>query len=291
MGLDTGRKKENEHFTVGVIGLGLIGGSMAMALSGFRGGQVAGYDADPAVMEKALGRGSIGRAFRNAKEAAEDSDLLILCMYPGHIVAFMQANAPHFKKGSVVTDVCGTKLHLYKELAPYLYGEADYIGIHPMAGKEVDGFDNAEGSLFRNTGFIITPLPETRPESIGLMEELAEHIGARAALCDPALHDDIIAYTSDLMHLSATALCMDFHKDMDSRFAAGAFRDCTRVANINPGLWTELFLLNGESILPHLDAYIDSLSQLGEAIRKEDGKELQRLLTIARDNKKEMLTR
>ncbi len=278
-------------FITGIVGLGLIGGSMAEAMRGFRKGIVLGYDKDAAVMDKALKKGVISGVFEDGREAAETSDLLILCMYPRHIQEYMQTYAPYVKKYGVVTDVCGTKTHLYRNLTEHLPANGDYVGIHPMAGKEIGGFDNAEGDLFQGTGLIITPLSGTSEESIILIKEMAKYIGSKSVICNPDLHDDIIAYTSDLMHISAAALCISYHPKMDSRFTAGAFRDSTRVANINPDLWTELFLLNGEYIIPHLDTYIGRLLDLREAIRKEDKNDLHRLLTSARDNKKEMLKR
>lgn len=281
----------NVPFITGIIGLGLIGGSLAEAMQGFRKGVVLGYDKDASVMDKALKKGAISGVFKSGKEAAETADLLILCMYPRHIKEYMKVNASYVKKGSVVADVCGTKLYLYRNLTAHLPKDADYVGIHPMAGKEVEGFDNAERDLFRDTGLIITPLSQTLDESIALMQQVGEYIGAKPVVCDPALHDDIIAYTSDLMHISSAALCISFHPKMDARFTAGAFRDATRVANINPDLWTELFFLNKEHIIPHLDSYIDRLLDLREAIIKEDKEDLYQLLAQARDNKKEMLKR
>jgi prephenate dehydrogenase len=284
-------KQNEERFTITVIGLGLIGGSMAMALRGFKDARIAGMDTNAKTLKQALQTGAIDLAYTDGAKAAAESDLIILCVYPHHIVDFMTENAAFLKKGMIVSDVCGTKTHLYRQLLPLLPAGVDYIGIHPMAGKEVDGFENAEAGLFQNAGMIITPLSATGQGSLDLMKELSAFIGSRCTVSEPELHDDIIAYTSDLMHLSATALCMDFHPDMSSYFTAGAFRDCTRIANINPALWSELFLMNDEYILPHLATYIEYLKKLETAIAGKDKEELYRLLEQARVNKKEMLTR
>ncbi|MDD2215681.1 MAG: prephenate dehydrogenase [Eubacteriales bacterium] len=280
-----------QRFQITIIGLGLIGGSMAMALRGFKNARIIGVDVDPYTLEKALELGVIDEAYENVDDGVTSSDLVILCVYPHHIIEIVSKNLNFFKKGSVVSDVCGAKSHLYKMLGPLIPYDVDYIGIHPMAGKEVDGFENADGRIFYNAGFIITPLPFTRTESLVLMKELGAHIGSRVTVIDPESHDEIIAYTSDLMHLAATALCMDFHPAMTSVYTAGAFRDCTRIANINPALWTELFLLNGDSILPYLNSYINYLNRLEQAIGSRDKDQLYRLLEKASINKKEMLKR
>ncbi len=289
-GADFGKQDET-RFRITVVGLGLIGGSMAMALRGFKNAEIGGLDTNKETLESALASGAIDVAYTNGAEAAAASDLILLCMYPHHIIDFMRENAGAFRKGTIVGDVCGTKTHLYRQLEDLLPEGLEYIGIHPMAGKEVDGFVNADAGLFQNTGLIITPLGASGPSSLKLMQELAVQIGAKSTVCEPELHDDIIAYTSDLMHLSATALCMDYHPQMNSFFTAGAFRDCTRIANINPALWSELFLMNDEFILPHLRTYIEYLERLEKGIKEKDKDELFRLLEQARVNKKEMLTR
>ncbi|MDD3349498.1 MAG: prephenate dehydrogenase [Eubacteriales bacterium] len=283
--------QEKARFTITIVGLGLIGGSMAKALRGFREAKIGGFDTNTETLERAMKSKTIDVAYRNGAAAAAASDLMILCMYPHHIIEFMKGNASAFRKGSILCDVCGTKTHLYREIESLIPENVEYVGIHPMAGREVDGFENADAGLFQNTGMIITPLDHSGPVAIEMMKALATYIGAKTTVCAPALHDEIIAYTSDLMHISATALCMDYHPDMNSIFTAGAFRDCTRIANINPTLWSELFLMNDEFILPPLRTYIEYLERLEKGIKEKDKDELYRLLEQARVNKKEMLTR
>jgi prephenate dehydrogenase len=204
----------------------------------------------------------------------------------------------------VVTDICGVKSGLYKKLAAILPDDAndannagqaeyiDYVGIHPMAGKERDGFENADPEIFKGSGMIICPLPSTRPESVELMKELAGPVGAtRLCVSPPEKHDEIIAYTSDLMHISAAGLCMDYPEEMTLAFAAGAFRDSTRVADINAEAWTELLLDNHINTIKCLDRYMESLQRLRRCLAEEDAAKLFRLLSLAGDNKREMLGR
>ncbi len=282
--------KQPPGFTILLVGLGLIGGSLALALRGFRQARLLGCDINPETLSDALLAGAIDTAVPDIAQALPLADLVILSVYPHHITDIMRRHGHLLKPGAVVTDVCGTKTRLYSEMAGLLPPHADYIGIHPMAGKEVDGFANADAKLFVSTGFLITPLPATQPKSIALMEELAAYIGAtRIATATPERHDDIIAYTSDLMHIASAGLCIHCHPDMTSAYTAGAFRDCTRIANINPTLWTELLLTNREYILPHLQRYITDLQAMQASIVQGDAQSLYRSLDAARHNKKEML--
>jgi prephenate dehydrogenase len=279
-------------YKIGVIGLGLMGASLAGALRGFRGAVIAGADVLEDVCEKAEKAGVVDEAFTDAGRAIAGADLVIFCVYARHIPKLVGENRAFFRPGAVASDICGVKSGLYAKLRGLLPQGVDYVGVHPMAGKERDGFCNADPAIYKNSGFIICPLPETRPESVELMRELAGHIGAtRLAVSPPGEHDEIIAYTSDLMHIASAGLCMDFHPDMTSAFTAGAFRDCTRVADINAGAWTELLIDNGERSIAALDRYTDNLRRIRRALAERDEPALFELLDLAGRNKREMLAR
>ena len=281
-------------FRISIMGLGLMGASLAAALKGFRDTAIVGMDIDPTVRQKAVAAGVVTEAFATASQAARDADLIVFCVYAHHIPALLADCRDFCKPGAVLTDICGVKGALYAQLANLLPEQADYIGVHPMAGKERDGFDNADPAIYRGSGFIICPLPNTRPASIALMEELALHIGvnpARLTVAPYDKHDEIIAYTSDLMHISAAALCMDFHPDMTSAFTAGAFRDCTRIADINAPAWTELILSNHQHVGTALDTYIQRLIQVQAAIQEQNSQKLCSLLEQGGQNKRRLLQR
>ncbi|MCL2747186.1 MAG: prephenate dehydrogenase/arogenate dehydrogenase family protein [Oscillospiraceae bacterium] len=276
-------------YRVCLVGLGLMGGSMAYALKGFRDCEIVGADSDPDVCTRVLRAGAVSRAYGDAAEAVSGASLVIFCVYPHHIPPLIRACASHFQQGAVVSDICGVKTGLYQTLAPLIPDTIDYVGAHPMAGRERDGFENACPTLYRGSGFLITPLPKSKPSGIALLRELADHIGAaRIEVIDPAHHDRIIAYTSDLMHIAAAGLCLDFHPDMTLAYTAGAFRDCTRIADINPDAWRELLLANRDNTLEALDAYIEDLRRMRGAIARRDGATLAGLLAQAGDNKREM---
>lgn len=275
-----------------IIGLGLMGGSLAMALKGFHGCVITGYDIDGAAMQKALAAGAIDQAAGSVGEAVESADLSIFCTYPGAIISDIQLHIGRFKKGSIISEICGVKSEMMSIIPPLLPQGIDYVGLHPMAGKEVDGFDNADAALFRGAGFIIVAPDSCQKSSVELLAELSRYVGAgRICVNSAEDHDRIIAYTSDLMHISATALCAIHPGDMTMAHTAGAFRDCTRIANINPTLWTELFLQNGQYILPVLEAYISHLTAFQTALKGKDKAFIHDFLDHSTKNKKEMQTK
>ena len=277
--------------TVGIIGLGLIGGSMALKLSQ-KGYTVIGCARSDATLQSALARGAVREAYADPRSVFENSDLVVVALYPDLIVPMIRDNAAYFKDGAVLTEVCGVKFGLTGRILDVLPPHVDYVGCHPMAGKEVEGFVNAESSLFENTGFIITPHANSKPESVELLRRIASDIGAtKLAVTDPHTHDGIIAYTSDLMHVAASALCLDFHRDMTLAFAAGAFRDCTRIANINPEMWSELLLSNKDHTLTEIDRLMTNLDKFRSALKDGDKDRLFDLFAAVKANKEEMQSR
>ena len=277
------------RFKVAIIGLGLIGGSLAMALRGFRNAEIIGCDIDPKTRDMAIKSKAVTRVSANAGEAIKDADLIVLCVYPDLIPSILQENRLALKPGSVVTDVCGIKCRVAEKICKILPENVDYVGGHPMAGTENSGFFHASAELFWMTGFIITPAPGASETGIELVKEMAHYIGAtRITLADFQEHDSVIAYTSDLMHIAAAGLCLDYHPDMNRAYTAGAFRDCTRIAKINPELWTELFLSNRENVLTEMDRYFRSLNRIRTAVVEGDAEELRRLLETVAHNKQTM---
>jgi len=284
--------KDDGFFKIAIIGLGIIGGSMAYALRGFKNAKISGCDINPETRQKALSKKAVDEVFDSPAPAICDADLIVLCLYPELITKIVSENASCFKKGAVITDICGVKTKLSQRMKEILPKDTTYVGGHPMAGKETDGFDSAMPELFRDCGFIITPTSDSTPDSIRLITQMAEHIGAtRITYATPEEHDSIIAYTSDLMHISASALCLDYNKKMNLAYTAGAFRDCTRIANINPQLWSQLFLENRSFLLKELDSFITSVTKIRDAIKDENKEFLEQLLSQVTKNKLAMLAK
>jgi len=275
---------------IGIIGLGLMGASLALAMRGFKEAYLLGADRDELVCRRAEGAGVVHEASTNAGHVIERADLLIFCVYARHIPAMLREHRHRLKPSCVVTDICGVKVPLYEVVLPMLPEGVVYTGVHPMAGKERDGYENAEVGLYRNSGFLITPTEKSTPESIDLMRELAGYIGAtRLAVVAPAEHDAIIAYTSDLMHAAAVGLCITPPQALHPAFCAGAFRDCTRVANINAEAWAELLMDNQENTAAALEQYIEDLQKIQRALQENDNEGLREMLQRGGDNKRSML--
>ena len=275
---------------IAIIGLGLIGGSMAMALKGFEDYEIVGVDRDPATLEFARTHGVADYLSTDAGQAVSTADVVYLCLHPRGIVDFLSTYRACFRPGTLVTDVCGIKTAIV-DAAAVLPDEVDFIGSHPMAGKETSGIFHADGALFRGAHYILTPDADVPQESIHLLEQLVTFMGcADVVFSDPAAHDERIAYTSQLMHGMALALC-DQHLLFDSYgFEGGSFRGATRVAALDPKLWCELFWANRETLADLTDELIERLSEYSALLHGGDRAALLERLTVSSDRKKKFDT-
>lgn len=277
-----------EQKTIAVVGLGLIGGSLAMALRGFEDYQVIGVARRQETVDYANAHGVGDRATTETSEIIRKADVTWLCLPPQGILDFLAAHKDEFKPGSLVTDVCGVKSAIV-EGAQCLPPEVDFIGCHPMAGKEVSGIEHAEGTLFRNAHFIITPQEGNTPEHMELMKKMGEYMGFRDVVTStPQQHDAIIAYTSQVMHVMAVAVCDDPDLFACKGFEGGSFRDCTRVAALDVPLWTELFSLNSPALCKVIQNLEDNLRSYREAIESGDREKLAEKLTYSAARKRQM---
>lgn len=269
-----------------IIGLGLIGGSIARRLRGFHDCTTAAYNRSEEALALALRDGVIDEAHQNPADAVRDADLVILCLYPQLNVDIVKNYADCFKKGAVITDVSGVKGFMAEEIAKVLPEGTDFVGAHPMAGREVGGYKSSTDTLFDKASFIITPTENNKPESIALVREMAEYIGcAHVVTTSPAEHDAIIAYTSQLMHVVAVALCDNPMIERSTFFSAGSLRDCTRVAKINAEMWSELFVENKTELSKRIREMEASLEKIAAAVDKSDRKELESIMKNACEKK------
>lgn len=272
-----------------VVGLGLIGGSMAMALQGFADYEIVGVVRSQATYEKALARKAAHRLTFDPGPELPDADVVILAQDPAGILDFLSLHRDRFQKGGLVLDVCGVKSAIVEGAARILPPEVDFIGCHPMAGKEVSGIDNAEATLFRNTHFIMTPSPDSTPEHLDLVRRLADHCQFGDVItADPQRHDEMIAYTSQLMHVIALSVCDDEELFSCMGFEGGSFRDCTRVAALDVELWTQLFSLNSTALCGAVERLEERLRTYRQAIAAGDRQALSALLAHAAGRKKQL---
>ena len=271
-----------------VVGLGLIGGSMAMALKGFEDYEVVGAVRSQTTFDKAVAFRAADRVTMDTLEELPQSDVVILCQDPQGIASFLKEYADRFKPGSLVTDVGGIKTSIM-EAARNLPKEIDFIGCHPMAGKEKSGIDHAEATLFHNAHFIMTPGEDSTQEHIALLERMATHCGFRDVVkTTPEHHDAIIAYTSQLMHVVAVAVCDDPDLFDCRGYEGGSFRDCTRVAALDVPLWTQLFTMNAPALTKVIEQLEGRLRAYRKAIAEGDPVTLAAMLTASASRKRQM---
>ena len=271
-----------------VVGLGLIGGSVAMALRGFEEYVVIGTDKSAAVRAFAAEHGVCDAVAERAEDVLPKADTVIFAMSPAGIAAQLRRFRDDFKPGALVTDVGGVKTAVM-EAAESLPDTVDFIGCHPMAGKEVSGIENAEKALFAGAHFILTPGARSTREHIALMERMGKHMGFRdTVITTPAEHDALIAYTSQLMHIIALSVCDDEELFSCRGFEGGSFRDCTRVAALDVALWTQLFSLNREALSRTVKRLEGRLAAYRRAIETQDNELLAAMLTHSAARKKLM---
>ena len=253
-----------------IVGLGLIGGSLAMALRGFEDYEVVGVVRRQATADYAMAHGVGDAVTLDAEEALRQADITFLCIDPEDIIRYLAEHRDHFKPGSLVTDVCGIK-GAVMAAARVLPEMVDFIGSHPMAGTEFSGIEHAQADMFQGAHYILTPRPNSREEHLALLERLAHHIGCRDVVrTTPERHDDIIAYTSQMMHIIAVSVCDDRELFECQGFEGSSFRGCTRVADLDVELWTQLFSLNRRALTAALDRLAENLDAYRAALRSGD---------------------
>lgn len=261
---------------IGVIGLGLIGSSIARAVKKHTGYKVAGYDCSQSVMRSALQDGVVDTA---GIDAACACNLVFVCLFPADAVQFIL----NHKFSHIVCDVCGVKDAVAKELSGKVPG---YVGVHPMAGKEMSGYGAGDADLFCNASLIIARDVNTDPDNIRTVEEFACKIGfGKVVITTPEMHDKVIAYTSQLAHVVSSAYVKSNTAMEYVGYSAGSFADLTRVARLDPKMWTELFFMNKENLMDEIENLAEHLQQYKKALAEDDREALAHLLQEGRERK------
>lgn len=274
--------------TVLIVGLGLIGGSVAAALRGFEDYVVVGTDHNASTRAYAAEHGVCDKVAEKTEDVLPQADVVIFAMNPKGIAAQIEHYKDDFKPGAVISDVGGIKGSIM-ESAKYLPDSVDFIGCHPMAGKETSGIENSDKALFQNAHFIITPGERSQQEHIDLLWRMGQHMGFRdIVVTTPEEHDAIIAYTSQLMHVIAVATCDDEELFRCKGFEGGSFRGCTRVAALDVPLWTELFSMNAPALCKCIQTLEDNLRAYREVLEAGDTDKLVEKLTYSSDRKRQM---
>lgn len=270
-----------------IVGLGLIGGSIAKTLTQYTDHRVYAFNRTRQVLDDALDSGAIhGIADRHTLAAA---DVIYLCLYPEADIRFVEEYGDSFRPGCIVTDACGIK----NAICPSLVALSKkfnfvFVGGHPMAGKERSGFYVSEAALFRGASYILVPC-EADEASVETVRSLAMEMGFGGTVCTTMEnHDQMIAFTSQLPHLLACAYVLSPRCREHRGFSAGSYRDVSRVARINAEMWTELFFDNQEALIRETDTLMDHLQQLRNALAENDRDTVHSLLEQGRRIKEEL---
>ena len=260
-----------------IVGLGVVGGSYAMALTEAGYKNVYAVNRSRASIDRALAAGVIKAGSTDVRDFAETADIAVIAVYPTGAEECARELGRLMKKGSLVTDVLGIKRYYSQKIAAQLPEYIDYVPAHPMAGREKRGLDFASAQVLKGANFIITPLERTSKEGAAEVERLARDMGfGNVRTLTPARHDAVIAYTSQLPHALAVALINSDEEDgQTGEFIGDSFRDLTRIAEINADLWQELFIGNRENLLQAIDCFTDQLARIREAVDKKDAQSLR----------------
>ncbi len=263
---------------IGIIGLGLIGGSLARATARYTTHTCYGSDANDAITLAALHVGVIAAPLTDERIA--QCDLVVLALQPGQVVPTLEKLNSQLKPGAIVIDVAGIKSTIYAQAAALVQDAPwHFIPAHPMAGKAHNGWANSEASLYQGASLLLCPYPFTPAAAIEQLTQWAQEIGfASTTTTTPDNHDRRIAYTSQLAHVVSSAYANDPLIDGHLPFSAGSFADMTRVATIDPGLWADLFRQNKAALAPVLGGLIERLQGFADALQAPDSAPLQALI-------------
>ena len=273
--------------TVGIVGLGLIGGSFAKAYHE-AGVTVLASNRTEETLKFAMLSGAVDGEL--TEENIGNCDLVIIAVFPEAAEAFLKRMAPHIGKKPIVIDACGTKRKICSMCFPIAeeYGFT-YLGGHPMAGTHKSGFKYARANLYHNAPMVIVPPSFDDIELLDRVKTLLAPLGfGSISVTTAEKHDELIAFTSQMPHIISNAYIKGPTAEKHKGFSAGSYKDLTRVAWLNPKLWAELFLENRDCVLSELDFFIDTLEQYRDAVKNNDFDPLERLLDDGRRRKEEV---
>ncbi len=271
--------------TVGIVGLGLIGGSLARSIKVHTDFEVLGMDINPQTMLQANLLGAIDGTLTEDNLAR--CDVVLVALYPAAIVTWITEHQNAFRPGAWVIDCGGVKEAVCTPLNALAQGKPwHYCGGHPMAGREFSGFRYAKDDLFDRASMILTPPRDAGPEVRTWLKDFFLTIGfRRVQFTTPREHDEMIAYTSQLAHVVSSAYVKCPLAQKHRGFSAGSFADMTRVAKLNEDMWTELFFDNRDALLPEINGLIDRLAAYRDALAAEDHQAMKQLLREGREIK------
>lgn len=265
-----------------IVGLGLMGGSYAQALKR-QGFTVDAITRSQGSIDYALERGWIDWGSTTVDPVELGTcDIVIFALYPNVLLRWLEDNQQYLKDGALLTDVTGIKGPVVYKVQAMLRPALEFVGAHPMAGREVYGVRNADCSIFQGANYIVTPTESNTPAAVEATEELGRLLGfARISRLSPERHDEMIGFLSQLTHCIAVALMTCRDVEHLSAYTGDSFRDLTRIARINDEMWSELFLLNRDKLLEQIDLFEAQMQTLRKAIAQGDSEQLRSLMRLS----------
>lgn len=284
------QEKPLRDLTFAIVGLGLIGGSYAKALRNLKVRKILGMDISHGIARACLNANMIDEIVEADGSNLKEADVIICSVYPEAIVSFVQQNVQNFAEGMLMTDATGVKGTMPHEIQALLPEGCEFISGHPMAGRQGSGLGMSDAAIFNNSNYIIVPTEKNTPEAVSWLEEFAKALGcARSVKVSMEDHDKIIAYTSDLPHITAVALVNSASYNENTQyFIAGGFRDATRVADINPDLWSDLFLSNRANVIAEIENYQKQMERWKKAIENNDREALKEIMREAGPRRRQL---
>lgn len=268
---------------IGIIGLGLIGGTIAKTLN--QNHTINAYDVNKEALMYALDNKIIHNAYYELNKFLEDNNVIYLCLYPNMIVDFLKNNKSKIKTGSILIEISGIKSSLIKQIDGLDITNFDVIYTHPIAGRELVGVQHSDKKIFHKGNYAIVEHTKNKKENIDLTYNLAREMGFKnISIISAQLHDELIAYTSQLTHIISLALVNSFQTNVKlSHFTGDSYRDLTRIANINVPLWTDLFINNKDLLCDRITAFQKQLEDFKNAINLENKNKLDELMNSAKN--------
>ncbi|MGD9909527.1 MAG: prephenate dehydrogenase [Candidatus Izemoplasmatales bacterium] len=270
---------------IGIVGLGLMGGSIALSLN--QNNEIIAFDINSDALSYAKTNKIIQEGTLNLELFFHNTKVVFICLYPHSIKEFLIKANPYIEPGTIIVEISGVKSALISELEQVQMPHYELVYTHPIAGREKKGVEFANPSIFLKANFVIVPVSRNTKETLAVVEMLATTMGFKnISYLSPLEHDNIIAYTSQLTHVISLALVNSESNAFDtSKFIGDSYRDLTRISMINEGLWSELFLSNKEFLLEKIEAFENYLDQYKNAMLTENREELKRLMVDSREKR------
>ena len=269
-----------------IVGLGLIGGSYAKALRKL-GFKISAITLNQEDIDYAIENGIIDEGFTEPlPEVLEKAELVVFALYPKVFVEWIEKYQKFLKPGALLTDVTGVKASVVYKIQEMLRPDVEFIAAHPMAGKEVYGVQNSDPKIFHGANYIVTPTEKNTDSAIEDSLELGRLMGFNnVSVLSPEKHDEMIGFVSQLTHCIAVSLmnCYDGEKLQD--YTGDSFRDLTRIARINDEMWSELFLLNKDTLLEQMDKFLYEFGKLRETLENGDRETMREMMRISTERR------